>query len=726
MQILNMHKIICSVVLILAGVCVKASPVEALIERLSPGSSARFSIRIEPSDRDYFELRSVDSVVIISANNHLSAATGLNWYLKYYAGIHICWNQLQVDFPDQLPPIEGTVRKECSSEYRYYLNYCTFGYSAAFWDWSRWQKEIDWMALHGVNLVLTAVGTANVWYNTLLRLGMNREDIDSFIAGPAYQPWMLMNNLEGWCGPNSENWYESQRQLQQKILERMREFGMKPVFPGYSGMIPSGSDTTLGIKAQDSGKWISFQRPWFILPSDDRFAEIASIYYEEQDKLYGKAEFYSMDPFHEMNPTPDNKQDIAPTINFAESGKAIMAAMKQHNPDSKWVIQGWMENPLPALIEPLEKNDLLILDLNSDCCPQWGTNKTQWPRENGYGKFPWLYCMLHNFGGAVGMFGKLDEVINGYYDAMYDKSAGRTLSGIGATMEAIENNPVVYELLFELPWRGAERFSQEDWLREYVFARYGKCDVEMMDVWKILGRTVYASRYNDQRVVSAESSLTNRPGVSCEGAWSLAYDPAEVVLAAEKMLQLADRYPNNDNYEYDVIDLVRQTLSDKALGLYSKSLRAIERGDLATLERLGGEYLATCLDQDALLATRKEFMVGNWIAQARKNGVDDREKALMELNARRLITVWGTEEASGTLHDYSHREWSGILRDLYYPRWKAWFEYQTNKLRGVPAPEPDYYTMERIWSESLNPYPDIPQPNAVHRAMEIFNKNFNK
>ncbi|MCH5232590.1 MAG: alpha-N-acetylglucosaminidase C-terminal domain-containing protein, partial [Muribaculaceae bacterium] len=41
---------------------------------------------------------------------------------------------------------------------------------------------------------------------------------------------------------------------------------------------------------------------------------------------------------------------------------------------------------------------------------------------------------------------------------------------------------------------------------------------------------------------------------------------------------------------------------------------------------------------------------------------------------------------------YSHREWAGIIRDLYYPRWKAFFDYE---LYG--APEPDYYKMETDW-----------------------------
>lgn len=42
--------------------------------------------------------------------------------------------------------------------FRYYQNVCTVSYSFAFWDWKRWEREIDWMALNGFNLPLAFTG----------------------------------------------------------------------------------------------------------------------------------------------------------------------------------------------------------------------------------------------------------------------------------------------------------------------------------------------------------------------------------------------------------------------------------------------------------------------------------------------------------------------------------------------------------------------------------------
>ena len=82
---------------------------------------------------------------------------------------------------------------ETSLKLRYDFNYCTFSYSMAFWDWKRWEQEIDWMALHGINLPLAVVGEECVWFNMLKKLGYSKEEINKFISGPAFMVGKI------WC-----------------------------------------------------------------------------------------------------------------------------------------------------------------------------------------------------------------------------------------------------------------------------------------------------------------------------------------------------------------------------------------------------------------------------------------------------------------------------------------------------------------------------------------------
>jgi hypothetical protein len=35
--------------------------------------------------------------------------------------------------------------------------------SFAWWDWKRWEKEIDWMALQGINFPLAFTGQEAIW-----------------------------------------------------------------------------------------------------------------------------------------------------------------------------------------------------------------------------------------------------------------------------------------------------------------------------------------------------------------------------------------------------------------------------------------------------------------------------------------------------------------------------------------------------------------------------------
>ncbi len=43
------------------------------------------------------------------------------------------------------------------------MNVCTASYSMAWWDWRRWEEEMDWMALSGINLALAFTGQEAIW-----------------------------------------------------------------------------------------------------------------------------------------------------------------------------------------------------------------------------------------------------------------------------------------------------------------------------------------------------------------------------------------------------------------------------------------------------------------------------------------------------------------------------------------------------------------------------------
>ena len=739
-----------------------ANPADDLLNRIDKGAAAKFKTVLVKSDKDFFEIDQAqkgngtsaasksaasksgagkNNPIIIRGNSWVNIAVGINWYLKHHAGIHISWNNMNVKLPAVLPAVKQKERHETDLKLRYNFNYCTFSYTMAFWDWNRWQKEIDWMALHGINMPLAAVGTESVWRNMLLKLGYSEEEVGKFIAGPAFLAWWEMNNLEGWGGPLPLNWYKQQEALQKKILARMKEMGMKPVLPGYCGMVPHDAKQKLGLNVTDAGRWNSYQRPANLSPTDSRFAEIADLYYKELTRLYGKSDYYSMDPFHESG------NDAA--VDYGKAGEALMSAMKRANPHAIWVVQGWNENPRPQMIAKLKVGDLLVLDLFSESRQNFkdfctgentsGTGKKDFStskKEGIYGKHQWLFCLLENFGGNVGLHGRMDQLLNNFYLATGKKDTPKqensslltlhsSLKGWGFTMEGSENNPVMFELMSELPWR-AEKITKEDWIREYCYARYGVHDATIEKAWTLLAQSIYNCPKGNIQQGTHESIFCARPSQNCYqvSTWSLMsnyYDPEDTHQAAILLTSVAEKYRGNNNFEYDLVDICRQALADQGRKQYLKTMADFKAFSRQDFQKDSNRFLKMILLQDKLLGTRPEFRLGRWIEEARSLGKTAEEKDLYEWNARVQITTWGNRICAdnGGLHDYGHKEWQGLLKDFYYLRWSTFMKSLASQLSLQDTPRIDWYGLEESWTLQKNPYSSKAEGSPIDVAKEV-------
>ena len=736
-----------------------ANPADDLLNRIDKGAAAKFKTVLVKSDKDFFEIDQArtrkgnstsaasksaagkNNPIIIRGNSWVNIAVGINWYLKHHAGIHISWNNMNVKLPAVLPVVKQKERHETGLKLRYNFNYCAFSYTMAFWDWNRWQKEIDWMALHGINMPLAAVGTESVWRNMLLKLGYSEEEVGKFIAGPAFLAWWEMNNLEGWGGPLPLNWYKQQEALQKKILARMKEMGMKPVLPGYCGMVPHDAKQKLGLNVTDAGRWNSYQRPANLSPTDSRFAEIADLYYKELTRLYGKSDYYSMDPFHESG------NDAA--VDYGKAGEALMSAMKRANPHAIWVVQGWNENPRPQMIANLKVGDLLVLDLFSESRQNFkdfctgkntsGTGKKDFStskKEGIYGKHQWLFCLLENFGGNVGLHGRMDQLLNNFYLATGKKDTPKqensslltlhsSLKGWGFTMEGSENNPVMFELMSELPWR-AEKITKEDWIREYCYARYGVHDATIEKAWILLAQSIYNCPKGNIQQGTHESIFCARPSLNSYqvSTWSLMsnyYDPEDTRQAAILLTSVAEKYRGNNNFEYDLVDICRQALADQGRKQYLKAMADYKSFSRQEFKKDSNRFLKMILLQDKLLGTRQEFRLGHWIEEARNLGKTAEEKDLYEWNARVQITTWGNRICAdnGGLHDYGHKEWQGLLKDFYYLRWSTFMKSLASQLSLQDTPRIDWYGLEDSWTLQKNPYSSKAEGSPIDVAKEV-------
>jgi len=690
--------------------------ITGLIERII-GEELASKVTIEQIDSedgyDVFEIESRSDSLIIKGSSGVAVSSGFYWYLKHVCKSHLSWCGNRVHVPYPFPEVSIPVRKVTPYKFRYYLNYCTHSYSMAFWDWERWQKEIDWMALNGINLVLSLVGQEEVWRRTLLKLGYTEAECKAFLCGPAYFAWQWMQNMTGWGGPLPDWWFTERTELAHKIHERMLSLDIMPVLQGYSGMVPVDFQEKFPNSAPVlQGTWCEFDRPSLLLPSDAMYREVASTFYSEQKSLFGdNIHYYSTDPFHEGGRTEG--------INLTQYAQDVQAVMREHDEKAVWVLQAWQENPHTEVLAGLDKDHALVLDL-------WCESQPAWTERNAFDDTPWVWCMIQNYGGKNGLFGNLRLLMQEPVSIVGQAQAGR-MSGIGLAMEGIETNPVVYDLMTDMIWRSEAPILTE-WLEGYIERRYGKNVPQALQAWLLLADSVYNCTTVQQGAV--ESIICARPdlnitNVSTWGPTQTYYDQTKIQEAAKLLLACFDELQDSEGYLYDLVDITRQGLADLARDYYQSFVSAYRNGEKEAYLLWSNKFLDLVTAQDQLLGTRKEFLLGNWIEQARSLGKTAEEKDLFQFNAISLVTLWGPEKPAQTLHDYSHREWSGLISGFYLKRWQKYIAMLTESFDSSIALEPvEWYQWEREWSEQPGIYSTEPSGNIKQIATKLFKEYF--
>lgn len=697
-----------------------------LIGRLLPGHASSFKVEmLKKGTTDRFEIESVGNKIVLRGTNGVSVASALNYYLKNFAQCHISWHSRNLNLPDPLPRVTEKVIKDTPYTYRYYFNYCTFNYSMSWWDWERWEKEIDFMALNGINMPLALTGQNIIWDRVYKRLGFTEKELSTFFSGPAYFNWFWMGNLDGWGGPLPQSWMKSHEALQKKILARERSFGMTPILPAFTGHVPPAFVEKFPQAKVKKTQWVDYPEVYVLDPNDEMFEQIGSDFLKEMIGTYGTNHLYSSDTFNENKP-PTND-----SLYLNDISKKIYKAMTIADPKAVWVMQGWIfvysgrafwgPTQTQALLNAIPNDRMIVLDLWTECRPAWEK------KESFYGK-QWIWCMLNNFGGNNLMYGRMDEIANGPANALKHPKSGN-LKGVGLTPEAIEQNPVIYEMMLDNIWR-KEPIEVNSWLKAYTHRRYGRQNDQIDKAWQILYKTVYSG--GKEHGGPTASIIAGRPTFNKDNNWTETakpYETKDLVPAWQLMKQCADQLNESDGFRYDLVDVTRQVMANYADSLQRLFSLAYQRNDLATYKKYSNEFLEIIADMDDLLATRDEFLLGTWVNSAKRWGTTPEEVALYERNAKNLITTWGGRDSK--IHDYSWRLWSGMLNDYYHPRWKLFFNYLDEATARGEAPDltaidNKIKDWEWAWVNEQGTYDDKPKGDEISQANRLYTKYFDR
>lgn len=682
-----------------------------VIQRFIGQRANEIDIQIIPrvDKKNVFEYSFKDGKPTFKGSSAVAISRGFYDYIKANKIGQMGWSGSRVEIPKNWPKSEKK-RVVSPYEFHYYLNVVTYGYTTPYWDWKRWEKELDWMALHGLDMPLALVANEAISMRVWKKLGLTQEEIDAFYTGPAHLPWQRMGNITGVDGSLSENWHKGQIKLQHKVLKRMRQLGMKPICPAFAGFVPRGMKRLYPDIKFFHPSWAGFpakNRTSFLLPDTPLFGKIGKMFIEEWEKEFGKCDYYLADCFNEMDiPAPKNDKKKRYEL-LAHYGDQVYKSIKAGNPDAIWVMQGWMfgyqryiwDKPsLAALVSKVPDDKMILLDLAADYNKHFWRNGMNWDFYEGFFNKKWIYSTIPNMGGKTGLTGRLDFYANGALEALNSSNKGR-LSGYGFAPEGIENNEVIYELLSDAGWTD-KKINLSEWLKNYSASRYGDCPAELTEAWNLLRKSCYGSFTDHPRF-----NWQFRPGAMRKGSINTSPDfkkAIETFAAASKQLK------NSPNYEADLIEFTAMYAGIKVEQLFATAIQAEEMGFSDIRKQAAKDGIELLKTLDRLLESHPTLRLSNWIEFARKHGTTPAEKDLYEANAKDLVTIWG-----GQIGDYSARIWSGLIRDYYVPRWNHYFNtFDTGKSFNLPQ-------WEKQWTRKPGISEVTPFKNPVEAALQI-------
>ena len=545
--------------------------------------------------------------------------------------------------------------------------------------------------------------------------------------------------------------------LQKQILARYAELGMTPVLPAFNGVVPEQMQSLfpsanitryknrLSVMTEMKHintdflyfsiscrlpTWNNFPEEYscnYILSSTDPlFVEIGAAFLTLQFEMFGevaKSHIYNCDTFNENKPASSDYDYLS------GSSAAVYNSMIAADPDAVWLMQGWLfvndrsfwtDENIQSYLAGVPDHAMIILDLSSEDLPVWdkiAANNKQF-----------IWCMLHNYGGSRALYGNLTLLATD--PIQVQQQVPDYFLGTGLTMEAIDQNPIVYELMAEMSYRrNAPNVTK--WVEDYATRRYGllASDVtaEQRDLALTAWRGLLQSNYEGEDPV-CHHPCYRRSILTLHPTWTMIQDNRmRAALLVDVWTALLYTNISNENraYAYDLVDVGRQVMTNLFYDYYSLAQTAYTQKDTVSFTSVMTAMLQLIRDWDKLLSSHESYLLGRWIAAARSWAKDTTEADLFEFNARNQITLWGN---NGEIDDYAAKNWGGLAKDYYFSRWQLFLTTTLTALKQNQSVDMDAYNAKELSlgqtfsADTKTTFPTTAQGNAWELSKEMHDK----
>lgn len=674
---------------------------KAVLERLIGKRANEFELTIVENQlqgqSDWFEVVTKGKNVKIQATSNTAICYAAYNFLRDIGAVLVSWEGNRIDLPKSWP--QYSKKESTPFQYREYLNACTFGYTTPWWDWKRWEQEIDWMAFHGINLPTAMEGQEAVWQELWKGYGLTDSQLAAHFAGPAFLPWQRMGNINSLEGPLPQEWINKKGTLQKQILQRMRALGMHPVVPAFSGYVPKAfAEQHPESKISELKSWSGggFASTYLLDSKDPLFKEIGKRFIEIYKKLYGHSDFYLADSFNEITPPVSEEHKYE---ELSDYGKTIFETINEASPGAVWVMQGWLfgdnkefwtKEATSAFLSKVPNDRMIIQDYANDRYKVWEN------QEAFYGK-QWTYGYVHNYGGSNPVYGDLNFYKNELTSLLKNSNKGN-LVGYGVMPEGLNNNSIVYEYVYDLAWTQGKE-PVKDWLQKYLKARYGKnISDTVFQSWQLLIESVYSTKYWETRWWDDRAGaylFFKRPTLNITEFKGNPGDQEKLKEALDILKKESKNFAKSSLYQYDLLDVSRHYYSLSIDDLLIECVKAYELNDLTKADALFKQIENQVFNIDNSLSGQPFNDLNYWLQSASDYGSTPQESKLYVKNAKTLITLWGGE---GHLNDYASRSWRGMYAEFYWPRWKMFLQaLRDSKIKKIPFVESNVRASIKDW-----------------------------
>ncbi len=617
-----------------------------LIKRYTPKIADFFAFADIQSENGHnvFEIYSENDKIILAGDCFISKAMAYYRYLTEYCSVcftHCGGYDIEIT---SAPLPDKKIRKVILQDKRIAYTPGVQSYSGAFWDWNRWVREIDFMAMRGINMPYISLGLQYVYYSCYRECGLNESNALKSIAGPCFFHEQLKGNFTGYMPPMSEDYIEHTRILGKKIFDLEKSYGMTPIFQGYWGHV---SDKYVyahnGTKVKYGDSWFGFSKAIYIPPKSKDFSNFGKMFLNKQAETFGSGKYFAFNMFCDTDMPSFYNSGFKHTI------EKIKTLFSDINKDYILVIPAQIYGSIKDYI-PSEH--ILVVDTDGSDF-----------HNTSYGNAPFVIANdFQHHGDRTVLEGDLSALAGFDYEETQNKYPN--LCGLFVSSEGYNQNPMYFNLCFDML---TEKNSVD--LDAYIES-YSRKRWDNVEIGKILAETCYTENKHHG------SALCARPTTELEhtapyDTLDINYDNKKLAKAA-KMLLSKER--KDDGYKYDTCDILRQVLSNLSLELVRKTITAYKEEDSEAFEEYSNKFLDLMDDMDRFLMTNPYFSLKDKADEARSLAQSDEEKNLYEINLLTQISVWGHIDRA-QLYDYAWKEWGGIMESLYSARWRKYFEY---------------------------------------------------